>query len=74
MCLAISGKIISFAEKSQAIVDFDGVKRKVNLSLLEKTKVGDWVLVHVGFAIAKVNAKVAKESYQIIADINKRKS
>ena len=49
MCLAVPGKIINI-EGNQAEVDFGGVVRKVNVSLVESAP-GDWVVVHAGFAI-----------------------
>jgi hydrogenase expression/formation protein HypC len=59
MCLAIPGKIveISSGNTSSALVDVVGVRRKVDLGLLEDDKPvpGDWVLVHVGFAMSKIS-------------------
>lgn len=72
MCLAVPGKIIEKKENNKAIVDFDGVKRTVDLSFLKNPKIGEFVLVHVGFAIEKVKKKDAQESYKIVKDaINK---
>jgi len=67
MCLAIPGKIQSIDQK-QAIVDFNGIKRKADLSFLTDAKVNDWVLVHVGFAIQKVREDVARETYRLLHD------
>ena len=51
MCLAIPGKIIEIKkEENIAIVDYGGLKKEANLSLVD-AKIGDYVLVHVGFAI-----------------------
>lgn len=60
MCLAVPGKIIS-VDKQQAVVDFDGVQKKINLALVEAKK-GDWVIVHAGFAIGKMDEKEARET------------
>ena len=70
MCLAIPGKIIK-KEKNRAVVDFDGVKRVVDVSLLKESAVGDYVLVHVGFAIQKIDPIVAKETYRLLYEIRK---
>jgi len=51
MCLAIPGKIIKI-NKNKAIVDFNGIRKEVNVSLI-KTKINDYVIVHAGFAIEK---------------------
>ncbi|MCA9486406.1 HypC/HybG/HupF family hydrogenase formation chaperone [Candidatus Woesearchaeota archaeon] len=66
MCLAAPGKIISI-ENETAIVDYDGLKREANISFTE-CKVGDWVLVHVGFAIEKVDEEKAKSMYKLLQE------
>lgn len=70
MCLAIPGKVTSI-EGKKAVVDFGGVSRKVDLSFLDDTVVGDWVLVHVGFAIQRVEEDIARESYHLLAETRK---
>ena len=66
MCLAIPGKIINIeADKKHALVDYgDGTKRKANISLVNVTK-GDYILVHAGFAIQKVDKKEAEETLEL---------
>ncbi|RMF54551.1 HypC/HybG/HupF family hydrogenase formation chaperone [Candidatus Woesearchaeota archaeon] len=70
MCLAVPGKLIR-KNGSKGVVDFGGLRRKADLSLLENVKIGDYVLVHVGFAIQKVDEKIARESNRLLfgADI-----
>ena len=60
MCLAVPGKVIEI-EGSIGIVDFNGVKREVRLDLVD-AKIGDYVIVHTGFAIEKMDEKDALES------------
>ncbi|MDX1799167.1 MAG: HypC/HybG/HupF family hydrogenase formation chaperone, partial [Candidatus Lokiarchaeia archaeon] len=62
MCLAIPGKIIEINNKeSSALVDYgDGTKRRINISLVT-VNIGDYVLVHAGFAIEKLNKNEAKK-------------
>lgn len=65
MCLAIPGKLISVTEHEDLLfregkVSFEGILKDVNLSLLPEAKAGDYVLVHVGIAIAVVNETEAK--------------
>ncbi len=60
MCLAIPGKVVS-VEGKDAEVDFGGVLRRVNISLVE-VKPGDWVVVHAGFAIETMDEDEAKET------------
>ena len=62
MCLAIPSKIISI-DNSKAVIDVYGAQRDVNLMLLEgQVAVGDYVIVHAGFAIQKLQEDVAKET------------
>ena len=60
MCLAIPGEIIS-CDGMDATVDFSGTRQRVRLDLLPEAKVGDRVLVHVGFAIQVVDEEEARE-------------
>ncbi|WP_019177568.1 HypC/HybG/HupF family hydrogenase formation chaperone [Methanomassiliicoccus luminyensis] len=63
MCLAVPGKVVSI-EGHQADVDFGGVLRKVNVSLVEAAP-GEWVVVHAGFAIEKMDEDEAKETLRM---------
>lgn len=67
MCLAIPGQVAS-VEGSQAEVDFGGVIRKVNVSLVD-AKVGEWVVVHAGFAIEKMDEEVARETLRLWSEL-----
>jgi hydrogenase expression/formation protein HypC len=73
MCLAIPGRIIEIRKQEDsaddiAIVDYGGLKKEANISLVE-VSVGDYVLVHVGFAIQKVDEKFARETYSLLSDV-----
>ena len=63
MCLAIPGKIVEIASDhpNSALVDVVGMRRRVDLGLLEEDRPvpGDWVLIHVGFAMSKISEKDA---------------
>ena len=65
MCLAIPGQVLEVVDEDNrlALVDVAGVRRKVNIGLLDdvggSAGVGDWVLIHVGFAISKVDEEEA---------------
>ena len=70
MCLAIPGKIVNFAEDGRlATVEVVGVRRKVDLGLLQEdmTKLNDWVLIHVGFAMSKISEADALEQMRTLA-------
>lgn len=68
MCFAVPGKITKI-EGSYALVDFGGAQRKVNILLLEGVEVGDYVLVHVGYAIQKVSEQDAHETIKLWNEI-----
>lgn len=67
MCLAIPSKVITI-ENGVATIDVDGVRRQTSLMLLEDVKVGDFVLVHAGFAIQKLDEDAAFESLTLLRD------
>ena len=70
MCLAIPGKIMEITPENEmrAVVDVAGIRRHVDLSLLEddKPQPGDWVLIHVGFAMSKISEQDATEQMRIL--------
>jgi hydrogenase expression/formation protein HypC len=70
VCLAIPGKIIEIDENNEhATVDYgDGTKRKANISLV-KVKIGDYILVHAGFAIEVLDEKEAKETLDLFKEL-----
>ena len=66
MCLATPGQIISIEpDQKNGLVSFQGLKKRVNLSLV-KVKKGDWVVVHAGFAIQKLIQKDAQQVFQML--------
>jgi hydrogenase expression/formation protein HypC len=66
MCLGIPGKVISIDGDQIAEIDFGGVNKKVSLALCPDARVGDYVLVHVGFAIQKMDEKDALETRDVL--------
>ena len=70
MCLAIPGQIVSLGpEPHLAVVEVSRVRRKVNVDLLrgESLAIGDWVLIHVGFAMVRINDSEAVEQLRLLA-------
>ncbi len=63
MCLAVPSKIVEIKDQT-ATIDVDGVKREASLMLLDDVTLGDYVIVHAGFAISKVDEAVANETLQ----------
>jgi hydrogenase expression/formation protein HypC len=71
MCLAIPGEVVELLpgnDDQLALVDVVGVKRRINVGLLEGEPLGpgDWVLIHVGFAMSKVDEKEAAEALRML--------
>ena len=73
MCLAIPGKVVEAYEQRgmrMAKVQFGGIFREACLEYVPDTKVGDYVLVHVGFAISRVDEAEAARTYQLLEDMD----
>ena len=71
MCLAIPAKVVEIINHDTILVDFGGVKREVKSTLLEdKIKLDDYVLVHIGFAMAIVDEEDALETLRLLAEID----
>ncbi len=68
MCIAIPGRV-ERVEYPYAVVNFRGTKRKVRIDLLEDVKEGDYVLVHVGFAIQKVEKSEAENIAELLEKV-----
>jgi len=72
MCLAIPGKILDLEQKEHsrlARVQFGGITRTVSLDFVPEAVVGDYVMVHVGFAISRVDAAEAERTYKILEEM-----
>ena len=73
MCLAIPGQIVEMLPEQPhlATVDVSGVRRRVNIMMLadEAVQPGDWVLIHVGFAMAKIEAQEAQASLALLEEL-----
>ena len=73
MCLAIPGKIVEIVDEENSIakVEVGGVRRNVNVGMLdrEEASVGNYVLIHVGFAMTKIDEEEAKETLRVLEEI-----
>jgi hydrogenase expression/formation protein HypC len=68
MCLAIPMKVLRI-EDDFAIVEATGLKKQISIQLLKDAKVGDYLIVHAGFAIQKLDTKEARETLDILKEI-----
>ena len=69
MCLGIPAQVSHIESSGEGKVDYLGTKVRVNFSLLEGIKLGDWVIVHAGFAITKLNEQEAQETLALLREI-----
>ena len=67
MCLAIPARIEQLLDSDNAVVDFGGARRTVSLALIDDAAVGDYVIVHVGFAIGMVDPAEAERTLAMFA-------
>lgn len=67
MCLAIPSRIVAI-ENEMATIDVEGVRRQASLLLVEDAQVGDWVIVHAGFALRKLDPESARESIRLLRE------
>lgn len=82
MCLGIPGRIVALddAEAMLATVDVCGVRRQINLICVVDDEhpfeacLGDWVLVHVGFAMSRINAEEAEKTLQILEELGEQQA
>ena len=74
MCLAIPGKIISTSGDEQltkiAKVDFAGIRKDISIAFVPEAKVGDYVIVHVGFALSVIDEKEAQEVFEYLKEFD----
>ena len=73
MCLGVPGQVVRVDESpvgmTMGLVSFGGITREVCLAYTPEAGVGDWVLVHVGFAISKIDEEHAKEIFEVLAQM-----
>ncbi|ETA69496.1 MAG: hydrogenase expression/formation protein HypC [Methanolobus sp.] len=72
MCIAIPGKVTSLLDEYTAIVDFGGVERQIKLDLLgdcDDALLGQYVLVHVGYAISLLSEEEGKETLELLGEL-----
>lgn len=72
MCIAVPGKVTSLLSEYTAMVDFGGISRKVNLDLLgtcDESILGQYVLVHVGYAISVISEEEGRETLELLEQL-----
>jgi hydrogenase expression/formation protein HypC len=70
MCLAMPVRVEQLTPGDNAIVNLGGVKKEISLSLVEDVAVGDYVILHVGYALQKLDVDEAEETLALFAELN----
>jgi hydrogenase expression/formation protein HypC len=65
MCVAIPGEVLSIEADGTALADFGGTRRAVSLALVDGVGVGDYVIVHAGFALHRVDPEEARQTLEL---------
>lgn len=68
MCLALPARVTELHADDMATVSLEGVKKRISMALVEDVAVGDYVLVHVGYALHKVSPEEAERTLKLMAD------
>jgi len=74
MCLGIPAKVVQIDKSNLGKVDYLGTRVKTNFELLDNLKVGDWVIVHAGFAISKLNEEEARETFSMLREMAEKEA
>uniref|UniRef100_Q07S88 Hydrogenase maturation factor HypC n=1 Tax=Rhodopseudomonas palustris (strain BisA53) TaxID=316055 RepID=Q07S88_RHOP5 len=69
MCLAIPAEIIELLPEQMAKVSLDGVSKQVSVALIENPQLGDYVVLHVGFALARIDTEEARRTLALLDEL-----
>lgn len=69
MCLAIPARVVELLPGQQAVVDLSGVRKQVSIALVDDAQLGDYVIVHVGYAIGKIDPEEAERTLASFAEL-----
>lgn len=69
MCLAVPARVVELLEDDNALIDLGGVRNRVSLALVDGVNVGDYVIVHTGFAITRLDVEEAEKTLALFAEI-----
>ena len=69
MCLAIPARVVELLPGQQAVVDLSGVRKQVSIALVDDAQLGDYVIVHGGYAIGKIDPEEAERTLALFAEL-----
>ena len=67
MCLAIPVRVVQLLDETTAVVDLDGIRKEISLALVDDVKVGDYVILHVGYALSRLDPEEAERTLALFA-------
>ena len=68
MCLALPARVVALLDGDQAVVELGGVRKQISLALVDGVAVGDYVIVHVGFALTRLDPLEAEQTLKTFAE------
>ena len=74
MCLAIPARVIALPEPDTALVEVDGVRKRISLALVDGVAVGDYVIVHVGYALTRLDPEEAARTLEMFAQAGEQEA
>jgi len=69
MCLAIPVRVVALRGEDSAVVDLDGIRKEISLALVDDVAVGDYVILHVGYALSKLDPEEAERTLALFAEL-----
>ncbi|WP_025035367.1 HypC/HybG/HupF family hydrogenase formation chaperone [Bradyrhizobium sp. DOA9] len=70
MCLAIPAEVTKLLPDQMAIVSIDGVSKEISVALIEDLAVGDYVIIHVGYALTKIDPEEARRTLELLRELS----
>jgi hydrogenase expression/formation protein HypC len=70
MCLAIPVRVVELLGDATALVDLDGIRKQISLALVDGVQVGDYVILHVGYALSKLDPDEAQRTLELFAEVS----
>lgn len=70
MCLALPAKVIDIGDNDMGVVDLGGVRKEVSLALIDDVAIGDYVILHVGYALTKLDPDEAAKTLALFAELD----
>lgn len=70
MCLAIPAEVTKLLPDDMAVVSIDGVSKEISVALIEDLVVGDYVIIHVGYALTKIDPEEARRTLELLRELS----